>query len=102
MVLLIDGNSYVGAHVMRYIWYFTGLRHLIEGSHKLDFFLTPKRPIFLHACATFSDLPPNIGTTVGLMEDMNMGTCLKMVSSIPKNPSLTIKIETKSMFLRFK
>ena len=35
----------------------------IEISHKSDFF-SPKWPIFLHACATCSELPSNISTMI--------------------------------------
>ena len=34
-----------------------------ESSHKSDFF-PPIRPIFLHGCATHSELPSNISTMI--------------------------------------
>ena len=40
---------------------FICLRHLIESSHVWVIF-SPKRPIFLHACKTISELPSYIST----------------------------------------
>ena len=46
MVLILDGNLDMGAHVRSNLCYLTWLRHLIKScSHKSGFFL-PKRPFF--------------------------------------------------------
>ena len=65
MVLILYGNSLRGAHVRRNICYLTCTRHLITSravSQIGDFY--PKRPIFLHACATCNELPSNISNMI--------------------------------------
>ena len=63
MILILDGTSKIGAQ--------SGLFDLfmafdkIESGHKSDVF-SPKRPVFLHACATYSELPSNISTMRGI------------------------------------
>ena len=55
MLLISDGNSEIGAHVRSDLCYLICLRHLIKPSSVTNriFFL----PIFLHTCATYSELP---------------------------------------------
>ena len=48
MVLILDSNSEIGAHVKSNLCFLT--------------IFPKKRPIFLHACATYSELPPNISS----------------------------------------
>ena len=76
MVLIIDGNSEIGAHGKEQSLLFDLLKEFdqIESSQKLDFwglyavpnkqtkpgFFFSKGPIFLHSCATCSELPSNI------------------------------------------
>ena len=56
-----EGNSEIGAHARKNLFYLIGLRHLIRLRVVSNrFFLSPKRPIFLHACTTCSELPYNI------------------------------------------
>ena len=55
MVLILDSNSEIGAHVRSNLGYLTCLRHLISS-------VVTKIPAILHACATCSELPPIIGT----------------------------------------
>ena len=55
MVLILDGNSDIGAHVNNQYLSFD----LIKGSHKVGFF-SQKIPVLFHACATYSVLPYNI------------------------------------------
>ena len=55
MVFIFDGNSEIGAKERSNLYHLIGLRHLIK-----DFF--PEIPIFLHACATCSELPSDIST----------------------------------------
>ena len=59
MVLNLDGNSEIGAHVRSNLCY---LICFIESSHKLNSFFPRKDLIFLHTCVTFSELPSNIKT----------------------------------------
>ena len=103
MVLILDGNSVIGAHVRCNIFYLTclgkpefflvagGGAHkarkalvarslkrtffaaslqtfdLIESRHK-SYFIYPKRPSFLHACAIWLlALPSNIGTLTHML-----------------------------------
>ena len=63
MVLLLDGNSEIGAHVRSNLFYLIWLKTFdqLENSHKSDIF-SLERPIFL--CATWSELPPNISNMV--------------------------------------
>ena len=56
MVLMVDGISEIGAHVRSNICSLFKAFDYFESSHKSDY-LYPKRPVFLHACATCSQLP---------------------------------------------
>ena len=56
MVLLLDGNSEIVAEKFLIFDLFKAFNSITT-----DFF-SPKRPIFLHACATCSELPFNIST----------------------------------------
>ena len=59
MVFILDGNSEIGVHVRSNICFFD----LCKAFDKIEIvFLSPKRPIFLHACETCSELPCNIST----------------------------------------
>ena len=60
MVLILDGNSLRGAHITRNISYSTCSRHLISSRAVTNRVFYPKRPNFLHACATCIELPSNI------------------------------------------
>ena len=59
MVLILDGNTEIGAHVRTNLF---KAFDLIKSSHKSDIF-SPKRHIFLYACAICSELPSNISFT---------------------------------------
>ena len=62
MVLILDVNSEIGAHVRRnWLFGLFNAFYKIESSHKSDNF-SPKRPIFLYACATHSEKPSYIRT----------------------------------------
>ena len=54
---ILDGNSEMGPHVRRNICYVISL-----GREQSQIEIAPERPIFLHACATCSELPSNIST----------------------------------------
>ena len=65
IVLIQDGHSEIYEPVRSNLCYLICLRHWIrpdESDHKADVFFYPKRPIFLHACASFSGLPSNTST----------------------------------------
>ena len=64
MVLILDGNSEIGAHVSSSL--LTCLRHLMSSRPvtKSDFF-SPKRPIFLYDRAPCFELPSNISIMDG-------------------------------------
>ena len=65
MVLKLDGNSEIGAHVRNNVCYYLCLWHLIKSRAVTNrFFFAPKRHIFPHASATCSELPSNISTLV--------------------------------------
>ena len=58
-MVLIQGNPTICAHVESNLCYMiTQDLSLVRGQSKIDLF-SPKRPIFLHACATGSELPSN-------------------------------------------
>ena len=65
MVLVLDDNSEIGAHVKRNL---CCLRHLIPigSSNKLDFF-PRKELIFLHAYTTCSELPSFVSIMILLV-----------------------------------
>ena len=66
MVLILDGNAEIGAHVRGNPCYLicVGIR-LNREKAQLGFFSSPRRFIFLHACVTCSELPSNINTMAG-------------------------------------
>ena len=53
MVLIHDGNSEIGAHERSHFCCLISLKHLITSRVVTN----PKSAIFLHACATCSELP---------------------------------------------
>ena len=61
MVLILDGNSEIGAHVWSNLCYLICLRHLIRSKTVTNLIF----PIFLHACATCSKLPSDISNMDG-------------------------------------
>ena len=61
-MILLDGNSEIGAHVCSNLCYFICLGHFIRLSVVTNLFFLPKRPIILHSCATFSEEQSDIST----------------------------------------
>ena len=62
--MVLHGNSEIGAHVKSSLCYLICLRHLTSlGVVKNRIFFL--RPNFLHACATYFELPSNISTMEG-------------------------------------
>ena len=57
MVLRLDGNSEIGAHVRNNLCYLICVRHLIRPEQA-------QKPILLSACAIYSELPSNISTMI--------------------------------------
>ena len=64
MVLRLDGNSELDAHVRSKFWYLICLRHSIRTKAVTNriFFSLQKRHIIFHVCATCLELPSNIST----------------------------------------
>ena len=62
MVFMLDVNSKIGAHIWSNLCYSIFVRHLITSNAVTNRIFSPKRPIFLHACAACSELPSNIST----------------------------------------
>ena len=60
MALISDGNFEIGAHVVANLCSLISLRHLRDVTNRM--FFSPKRPTFLHACATCSEIPSDITT----------------------------------------
>ena len=60
MVLILDGNSRIDAHVKSNFCYLICLRHMIDGEQLNIGSFSSKRPIFLLSCATCVELPSNI------------------------------------------
>ena len=72
MVLIIDGNSAIGAHVRSNFCYLICLRHaLTQRAVKNRFFFSSIRAIFLHPCATYPELPTNTSTMLHPTEMLN-------------------------------
>ena len=63
MVLILDGNSEIGAHVWSDLGYLIRLICLMHIKQSKIFFLQI-RPIFRHACAICSELPSNLSTMI--------------------------------------
>ena len=59
MVLILDGNTKMGVSARSNLCYLICVRHLNRSRENFS----PKRPVFLHACGTYSELPSNISTT---------------------------------------
>ena len=64
MVLILDGNSYLGAHLGSNRCYLTCIRLLISSKTVKNRVFFLKRPLVLYACATCYELPSNISTMV--------------------------------------
>ena len=65
IVLVLDGNSEIGLHVTNNLYYLSCLRHLIRSravTYRNCENQKRQRPIFLYACATCYELPPNLST----------------------------------------
>ena len=77
MVLILDGNSKIGAHVKRNLCCSTCLRHLISSTAAQIGYFYPKRHIFLHGCATCYELPSNISTMVTPLNDSTVNDKMK-------------------------
>ena len=60
MVLILDGNSEIGTHVRRNLWYFIYLGYWEQSQIGFSFSII--EVYFLHTCATCSDLPSNVST----------------------------------------
>ena len=60
MILILDGNSEIVAHVYSKIGNLICLRHLF----RVAIIIFKKRPILLHTCATCYELPSKISTIV--------------------------------------
>ena len=61
MVHILEGDSEIGAHVRSKLGFRICLRHLIRSRLVTNrIFFSAKRPIFLHACATCSELPSKV------------------------------------------
>ena len=58
----LDGNLEIGAQVRSNLCDLIFLTHLIRSRADTNRIFSPKRPIFLNACATCSELPTNIST----------------------------------------
>ena len=67
MVLTLDGNSEIGAHLVGEIGNFIRIRHFLKSVEvKIQIYLEQKT-VFLHTCALFSELhltyvPDRIGS----------------------------------------
>ena len=65
MVLIIDGNSVIIAHVGSNLCYLICSRYLIRSREFIILIFFPtKRPLFFYPCATWFELPSNIVTMV--------------------------------------
>ena len=65
MVVILDCISEKGAQERSNLYYLICLRHLIRSRAVTNWlFFSPKRPICLHAWATYSILPSNINLKV--------------------------------------
>ena len=62
MVRILDGNSFIGAHVRRNLCFRPVQGILLHPRQSQIGYLYPKRPIFFHACAKCYELPSNIST----------------------------------------
>ena len=61
MVPLLDGNLEIGAYIRNNLSYLICSMHLIRSRVVTNLiFFSPKRPVFLHACALNSELPSDI------------------------------------------
>ena len=73
MVLILDGNSEIGAHGERNFDISTCFRHLIRSRAGIIRIFSPKRPIFLH---DLNELPSNIGTMNAFSSYSQLGSIL--------------------------
>ena len=62
MMLLLDGNSEIGAHLRSDIVNLICSMHLIRSRAVSNLKFIPEKPFFLHTCAICFELPSNIST----------------------------------------
>ena len=62
MVLILDASSEMGAHGRNNLCYLISLRHWIRSRKVTNPIFFQKRPIFFHACVSFSKLSSDINT----------------------------------------
>ena len=68
MVLKLEGNSGIGKHVWRNLFYLICLGHFIRSKSDVNrIIFSPKLPIFLPSCAACAELPSDI-STLALMQ----------------------------------
>ena len=73
LVLILYGNSGMGAHLWSDLSYLICLRHLLRSRAvtKIDF-CSPKRPIYLHTCAMCFEVLSNISTMIIRSSKLNV------------------------------
>ena len=86
MVLILDGNSEIGAYVRVNICYLICLLQLLRASTVTNRIFSPKRPIILYACATCYELPSDIsiiGVHILALKTMKMNLNLIKIDLLP-------------------
>ena len=99
MVLTLDGNFTIGAHVRSNVCYLIFLRHLnkIESSHKSGF-LSPKWSIFPYAHATRSVLQSSTTTMVVYVYNIVYREAYIQYSSTNCSHSKPFSVRVQDMF----
>ena len=64
MILLLDSNSEIGAHVWSEIGNLICLRYLSRSKAVVNLKCTLRNTCFLHTCATCSELPSNLSAMI--------------------------------------
>jgi len=96
MVLMLDGKSKIGAHVCSNIDYLIWLRYICLDPAITNMIFLPERLIFLHSCATRSELPSNISTKTQNVKNLSIlirilfqnGPCLNQKDKCCLHPVL--------------
>ena len=88
MVLILDGNSEIGAQVKSNFCYLIFLRHLVGSRVATNSIVFSKKAFFLHACAACSELPSNVSTIIQRGEAT---TCLVLEKLLHWRASLTVE-----------
>ena len=101
MVRIVDGNSEINAHVGNNFCYLICLRHLIRSNSFTNRAFFSKKTIFLHPCATCSELSSNISSMVSMVIIRDKQRFIKVQNSLQNTVTLNPLIQEDNIISNF-